>query len=122
MPALLAVLLDDAVACLLGGVCVHTEGADVEVAPDRPPVQTLVVDGVGLQLVDSGDGVRLFGHVCLLSSSRTTGSIRFTPSTRSSRFSFPAQLKNASPRSPSYPSLPRRSRSSAASSASTSSH
>src|SRR5262249_29420493 len=96
---LLAVLLDQALSGLLRGVGGHAERLDAEVAADREPCEAvLALDREALELVDPGDVV---AHVCLLSSSSTTGSTCSTPSRRSSRFSLPAQVKNASPRSPS---------------------
>ena len=90
---LLGVLLDHALARLVGRVGVDAERADVEAPPNRPPGQALAVDRERLQLVDVRD--RRTAHVCLLSSSSTTGSTRSTPSTRSSRFSLPAHAVKA---------------------------
>src|SRR5262249_45144247 len=114
---LLGVLLDDPVADLLGRVGVDPEGGDTEPASDRPPLQPFH-DRNAVELVEARDAA---GNV-LRSASSTTGSIRSTPFTRSSRFSLPAQRRRAPSRSPSKPSLLRRSESSVARSASTSIH
>src|SRR5690349_23727213 len=120
---LLAVLLDDPLSGLVGRVRIDAERPDVEVPSHRAPVQTLLPgDWERLQVVDPRHRVSRLRHVCLLSSSSTTGSTRSAPSTRSSRFSFPAHVLKDASRSPSKPSLPRRSRSSSASASSTSSH
>jgi hypothetical protein len=97
----LVVLLDDALVSLLGRIGVRAEGGDSEPAPDRPPEEALVVDRKAVELVEVCDFVCPFAQVLLLSASRTTGSICSTPSTRSSRFSFPVHWTNACSSSPS---------------------
>jgi hypothetical protein len=91
----LGVLGDDRLS-LVARVRVDPEAADVEVLADRASAraarQRVLFDLVQVR-DDEAHRVR--------SSSSTTGSMRSTPSTRSSRFSFPAQALNASSRSPS---------------------
>src|SRR5262249_32415055 len=116
--ARLVVLLDDELARRLGGVSVHPERLDPELAshgvPDDPFEQ-----GHRLELVEAG---RLpTRRHSRRSSSSTTGSSRSTPATRPSRFPRRPQVRKASSRSPSKPSRPSRSRSSCPSSASTTS-
>jgi hypothetical protein len=98
---LLVVLLDYALGALLGGIRVRAEGCDPQPPPDGPPEQALFVDREAVEVVEVDDFVRLFVQVRLLNASRTTGSISSTPSTRSSRFSFPVQRVNVSSSSPS---------------------
>jgi hypothetical protein len=101
MAVLLVVFLDDALRALLGGVRVRAERCDPEPSPDRAPEQALVVDREPVELVQVRDFVCLLAQVRLLRASRTTGSICSTPSTRSSRFSFPDHWVNVSSSSPS---------------------
>ena len=86
---LLVVLLDHALA-RLRRVRVGAERGDPEPPAHRPPDELAVVDRQLLQLVHVRDLVAL-AHPASLSASSTTGSIRSIPSTRSSRFSVPAQ-------------------------------
>src|SRR5215212_6169560 len=97
----LGVLLDHPPAGV-PGVRVRAEGRDSEAASDGPPDELAVgvLDRQLLELVDVRDVVAL-AHESSLSSSRTTGSISATPSTRSSRLTLPAQRLNASSSSPS---------------------
>jgi hypothetical protein len=97
----LEVLLDDTFVALLGGIDVGAEGADAEPAAQRAPEEALLIDREAVELVDVDYLVGLVAQVRLLKASRTTGSICSTPSTRSSRFSFPVQRTNASSSSPS---------------------
>ena len=92
----LVVLLDDLVADALARVGVDAERADAEPAPHRMPDEALG-DRDRVELVDVG-GFPAGAHR-RRSSSSTTGSIRSTPSTRSSRFSVPAHSTNARSRS-----------------------
>ena len=98
---LFAVLLDDALVALLGRVRVRAESRDSEPPPDGSPEQPLVVDREAVELVQVRYFVCLLAQVLLLRASRTTGSICSTPSTRSSRFSFPVHWTNVSASSPS---------------------
>src|SRR6185437_10825369 len=100
LEALLGVLLDDLAADLLGRVGVDAEAHEAEVTPDRPPEEA-VRDGDGVELVQRGDEEACAVLHRRRSSSSTTGSIRSIPSTRSSRFSVPAHVANATSRSPS---------------------
>jgi hypothetical protein len=89
VPVALVVLLDDALVALLRRVGVRPKGLDSELAANRPEQQAIVVDREAVEIVDVRDFVCLLAQVLLLRASRTTGSIFSTPSTRSSRFSFP---------------------------------
>ena len=95
---LLGVVLDDLAPDLGSGVGVHSEGLDPETAADRMPLEPVLADRERLELGEADD---LEAHDLPLSSSSTTGSICPAPSTRSSRFWFPAQRKRASASSPS---------------------
>src|SRR5262249_28768896 len=117
---LLGVLLDDLSARARRGVRVHPEGGETEAPPDRAPFEPALPDRNPVEVVEPGDLVTLAHALAFRRASSTTGSMRSIPSTRSSRFSFPAQSLNARARSPSKPSFPSRDRSSSASSASTS--
>ena len=97
VPVQLVVLLDDD-ARRDGDVRVDAERADVEEVANEVPVVAMVRPQA-LDVRELGDCVGLAHRA--RSSSSTTGSTRRTPSTRSSRFSFPAQLVKASSRSPS---------------------
>src|SRR5262249_25470614 len=86
----------------IAGVRVGAEGGDPESPPDRPEDEGAlrVADRQLLELVEVDDLVTIT-HESSRSSSSTTGSISSTPSTRSSRLTFPAQRLNASSRLPS---------------------
>ncbi len=95
----LVVLADDVRAGLGRAPGVDSETADVQMPADRGPSDRRVA-GRDLDLGQRRH-LELLAHDCVLNSSSTTGSIASAPSTRSSRFSFPAQRKRASPSSPS---------------------
>ena len=94
----LVVLVDDDVARLPRRIGVRTEGGDPEAPPHRMPVEPVTRPRPG-DLLERRD-LPAASHRDR-SSSSTTGSIDSAPSTRSSRFSFPAQRANASASSPS---------------------
>ena len=98
MTVALEVLLDDPVAGLLSRVRVDAKRGDSEASAHRPPDEALSLDTdwKTIELVEVRDLVGLLRHVLLRSASRTTGSICSAPSTRSSRFSFPAHCVKAS--------------------------
>ena len=85
----LGVLLDDLVAGVRGGIRVDPERGDTECLAHRLPDER-AEDGNAFELVE-----RQALHDTSRSASSTTGSITSVPSTRSSRFSTPAQLSRA---------------------------
>ena len=91
----LVVLLDDQVAGVRR-LRVDSERLDSERPPQRPPLQVAAHDRDRLDLLDPCD----LHELALRNASRTIGSIRATPSTRSSRFAVPAQSANACCRTP----------------------
>ena len=98
-PAELVVLFDDLPSGLVCGPGIDAEGTDPQVMAHGRPAQVLR-QGRQLHLRQRCDLVPVVQD-CLLSSSSTMGSIDSAPSTRSSRFSLPAQRKRVSPSSPS---------------------
>src|SRR5919197_6457990 len=117
---LLGVLLDDLAADTLRGVRIHPERLQAEPTSDRPPDEPGLADRDPVEVVEPRDLVPFAHPLAFLSASSTTGSIRSIPSTRSSRFSLPAQSAKACASSPSNPTFARRERISPASVPSTS--
>src|ERR671924_998606 len=64
-------------------------------APNRPPLQSAVAGVDPIELVEPEDLVTVVHALCLRNAASTTGSMRSTPSVRSSRFALPAQSSNA---------------------------
>ena len=88
----LAVRLDHLVAGLLALPGVEPEGPEAEPAPQRPQEERAVRRAQPVEVVERrGSRTRLVAHRAR-SSASTTGSIRSTPSTRSSRFSVPGPV------------------------------